>query len=49
MVIDPVMELEVPKDAYERLFDKVDVHEKYTKQEMVHEMLKNKHWGPWSE
>lgn len=46
MVYDPVMDLELPWDAYERLLG-AKVEKKYTAEQMGITMLKAKHWGPW--
>ena len=46
MVFDPVMDLELPWDAYERLLG-AKVKKKYNATQMSKSMLGAKHWGPW--
>jgi len=45
-VIDPVLEWDLPKDAYYGMLD-AKPKKVYDKDEMIKAMMKVKHWGPW--
>jgi len=48
MVYDPVLDLELPWDAYERMLG-AKVKKKYDAEQMGISMLKAKNWGPWED
>jgi hypothetical protein len=46
MVYDPVMNESLPWDAYERLMGAKEEN-RYTHEQMIHTLAKQKNWGPW--
>lgn len=48
MTYDPVMDQELPWDAYERMLG-AKIEKRYTKDQMIETMFKDKkpNWGPW--
>ena len=45
MVYDPVLDLSLPWDVYERMF-RAKEEQRYTHDELMHTVAKQKHWGP---
>ena len=45
-ILDPVMDIKMPKEAYESWF-KVKPYKKYTHTEVLKLTLETGNWGPW--
>jgi hypothetical protein len=45
-IFDPVMDMEWPKEVYEQLF-KVSNQKRYSHLEVLKNMCRHSHWGPW--